>query len=65
MVTYGSLVWAPRIPRDYAPLVRLQRLALLMLGSFLKSTPTSALEVVFNMMPLGLFVRMTAKLAAN
>ena len=57
MVCYGSIVWANRISPTNRFLMRVQRLALLMMGSFLKSTPTAGLEIIFSIPPLHLHVR--------
>ena len=48
MLTYGSLVWAKvtRNPKVKEKLKKLQRLALLVMGHFRKSTPTAGLEVM-------------------
>ena len=57
MITYGSVIWAFRIPSGSSTLKRVQRLALLLMGDFLASTPTAALEVLLNLVPLDIFVR--------
>ena len=64
MILYGSVVWAFRILRPFHPLVRVQRLMLLPLGSFVKSTPTAGLEVIFGPRPLCLLAQTEARMAA-
>ena len=64
MITYGSVVWAHKIPVTYPPLQRIQRLALLSMGQFLKSTPTAGLEVLLNVLPLDLYVKQEARSTA-
>ena len=60
MVTYCSVVWANRIPEGFAPLVLVQRLALLLLGHFLRITPTTGLETLFCVPALDLFAHREA-----
>ena len=64
MVSYGAIVWAHRIGAHCIPLARIQRLALLLMGHFLRSTPTAGLEVLFNLLPIDLFVKREAEAAA-
>ena len=57
MVLYGSIVWAHRIPSNFRPLLRLQRLAMMGLGHFLPSTPTLGLQVIFGYVPLDILAQ--------
>ena len=54
IITYGAIIWAHKIPLNYKPLVRIQRLALLCLGHFPKRIPTAGLEVATHYLPLQL-----------
>ncbi|CAB4040267.1 Retrovirus-related Pol poly from type-1 retrotransposable element R1 [Paramuricea clavata] len=65
MVSYGCLVWAHAVDRTYtkAALTKLNRLALLSLGHFRRSTPTAGLEVMTLTLPLPLFIKQTAAIA--
>ena len=60
MVTYGSLVWAKDIKPIDKKLDRLQRLAMLLISSCYRSTPTRGLESIYGLPPLGLFIRYNA-----
>ena len=64
IILYGAIIWAHKIPKNFKPLIRLQRLALMCLGSFAKSTPTKGLEIIFNYMPLDLLAKQEALKAA-
>ena len=59
---YGSIVWAgtAQKPRIVKKLKQLQRLALVMIAHVRKSTPTAALELIYNIPPLDLFIRESA-----
>ena len=46
-VCHGSAVWVCRLPKVCGPLIRLKRLALMMLGSFPRRVPTEGLETIF------------------
>jgi hypothetical protein len=63
-ITYGSFIWGQicdHLSQKTALAVqRLQRLALLSLGHFRKSTPTAGLEVVCDIKPLELEIKKTA-----
>ena len=61
---YGALVWAHKIKANSKYVLRLQRLAMLCLGSFAPSTPTRGLEVIFNFIPLHLKAKEAAAKAA-
>ena len=65
MITYGSVVWGGRTWPNFPPLVRVQRPALLLLSSFLRSTPTACLEAILYIMPLGTFACTMGKLLAH
>ena len=52
IVLYGAIVWAHRIPGNFRPLIRLQRLAMMGMGHFLPSTPTLGLQVSLGYIPL-------------
>ena len=62
MVLYGSIIWWHRADRDYLKrrLVRLQRLACLMITGCFKSTPTAAIEASINLLPLQMAVQSEA-----
>jgi len=62
---YGSLIWSKAldIPRNRDKCTKLNRLALLPLGHFRRSTPTAGLETIVNVMPLDLFTKREALLA--
>ncbi len=64
-LTYGSLVWAKACDTEWAKteLNRLNRLALMSMGHFRRSTPTAGLEVITYVMPLDLHVKCEAALA--
>ena len=78
-LTYGALVWTTRmLVRDGSPTAqhpyrmkatlrtqfeRVNRLALMQLGHFRRSTPTGGLEVIAHIMPLDLYIIKTALLA--
>ena len=65
MLTYGSLVWAKATERPgvIKQLAKLQRLALLSIANVRFSTPTAALELIYNIAPLHLQVREKARMA--
>ena len=64
ILTYGSIVWAHRATIYIKYLQRAQRLALLCLGAFAKSTPTLGLEIIYGYMPLDLKAQMDAECTA-
>ena len=65
MLTYGSLVWSKATERPYIieELAKLQRLALLSIANVRYSTPTAALELIYNIAPLHLQIREKARMA--
>ena len=64
MVSYSAVIWANSVPKRSKPTARIQRVALMMMGSFLCSTPTASLEVILCVIPLDLFLKQEAHLAA-
>ena len=58
-LVYGSIIWADKAQKENikAKLSSLQRLALLQIAPVRKSTPTAALELLYNIMPLHLYIR--------
>ena len=64
MLTYGSLVWAPAAERYTAELRKLQALAMRSLTHIRRSAPVQGLEVITFLMPLDLFIRGEAAMAA-
>ena len=65
MLTYGSLVWARAVTRPHIKkeLYKLQRLGLLSIANVRKSTPTRALEIIYNITPLHLQIVEKARMA--
>ena len=57
IILYGAVVWAHRIPKNFRPLIRIQRLAMMGMGHFLPSTPTLGLEVTLGFPPLDLLAQ--------
>ena len=64
MVSYGCIIWSHMADKHWEALQRLQRLAMLMMGHFLRSTPTKGLEVILGLPPLHLHLRTVAAMAA-
>ena len=58
-LTYGAIAWASSITSQNTinDLSRLQRLALLQVAPVRKSTPQAALELLYNVMPLHLYIK--------
>ena len=54
MICYGSLIWGHRAPFWIDKLRRINRMAMNTFGCFPRSTPTTALEVMFDIVPLHL-----------
>ena len=51
MLTYGSLVWAQqaqKLEKVQSALRKVQRLAMITMGHFRRSTPTAGLEVIMD-----------------
>ena len=63
MLCYGTMIWGHRAPERIAKLRRINRMAMNTFASFPKSTPTAALEVMLDVMPLHLFCVQEALLA--
>ena len=59
MLTYGSIVWAKATETQSIQnkLNKLQRLGLLSIANVRRSTPTAALELIYNVAPLHLQIR--------
>ncbi len=64
-LTYGSLVWGKACETEQIKreLNKLNRLALLSMGHFRRSSPTAGLEVITNVMPLHLWIKCEAATA--
>ena len=54
VLLYGSIVWSHKVGRTFQPFIRLQRLAMMCMGTFLRSTPTLGLEIILDFTPLDL-----------
>ena len=67
VATYACHVWWPIIDKKvYADaLNKLNRLALLSITGAMKTTPTAALEVLLNVIPLDLHVKQSARITLN
>ena len=59
-LSYASLIWGHRASFSEDKLRKLNRLAINTFGSFPKSTPTRALEIMLDIMPLHLFCEQEA-----
>ena len=55
MLCYGAMVWGHRAPENIAKLRRVNRMAINTFANFPRSTPTAALEVMLDVMPLHIF----------
>ena len=64
IILYGSVVWAHKIPKNFAPLKRIQRLAMLCTGSYPRSTRTYGLEIIRVYIPLDIQAKLEATKAA-
>ena len=64
MLTYASSIWWPRthIGSAVTELNHVQRLACLAITGTVRTTPTSALEVMLDLLPLDLFIKKEAKM---
>jgi len=58
MITYGCLVWGHRVDLKqwHDKLMGLNRLAVLSIAPVRKNTPTAALEIMYDLIPLDLFI---------
>jgi len=59
MLTYGCVVWAKAAERKYvkANLNKLQRLGLTSIANVRRSTPTAALEIIYDIPPIHLQIK--------
>ena len=64
IVLYGALIWAHRVSRRFKPFIRLQRLAMMCMGAFSRSTPTFGLEITLDIPPLDIKAQQEAAKAA-
>ena len=55
MLCYGAMIWGHRAPELAEKLRRINRMAINTFAHFPKSTPTTALEVALDVMPIHLF----------
>ena len=55
MLCYGAMIWGHRAPELIAKFRRINRMAINTFANFPKSTPTVALEVMLDIMPLHIF----------
>ena len=55
MLCYGAMIWGHRAPELIEKFRRINRMAMNTFANFPKSTPTAALEVMLDIMPLHLF----------
>ena len=64
MLTYASAIWWPRtfVGSAVAELNHVQRLACLAITGTVRTAPTSALEVMLDLLPLDIYIRKEAKL---
>ena len=66
MLTYGALVWAQqaqKLEKVQIALRKVQRLAMITMGHFRRSTPTAGLEVILDLTPLNLHIKQEALMA--
>ena len=64
MLTYGSFIWYKETEKTSfrIKLNKIQRLACLLTTGAIRTTPTAALEVLLNLPPLHIFMKMEAKI---
>ena len=64
-ILYGALVWWPKVIQKTTKtqLGRIQRMAYLAITGAIKSTPTAALEVLLNLIPLNLLIMAEVRMA--
>ena len=55
MICYGAMIWGHRAPELISKFRRINRMAINTFANFPKSTPTIALEVMLDILPLHLF----------
>ena len=63
MLCYGAMIWGHQAPKLAGKLSRINRMAMNTFANFPKSTPTSALEVILNVMPIHIFCQQEAMAA--
>ena len=61
-LSYGVITWWPRVQLDVSRkrLSKVQRLACLSITGALRTTPTASLEVILDLCPLHIFLKMEA-----
>lgn len=66
MITYGCLVWWPKLEQRQATtkLSKVQRLACLCITGAMRSSPTAAMETMLNLPPLDIFIKGEARMGA-
>ena len=57
---YGAMIWGHRAPELMEKLRRINRMAMNTFANFPKSTPTAALEIMLDIMPVHLFCQQEA-----
>ncbi|QQP50806.1 Uncharacterized protein FKW44_011940, partial [Caligus rogercresseyi] len=62
-ISYGSIVWSRRTQNYLKKLERIQRLGMIRTTFIYRSTPTKGLEVIFDLPPLDLYIKMRARKA--
>ena len=60
MLCYGSMIWGHRAPELIEKFRRINRMAMNTFANYPKSTPTAALEIMLDVMPLHLFCKQEA-----
>ena len=65
MLCYAAMIWGHRAPSSIAKLRRVNRMALNTFANFPRSTPTTSLEVMLDVMPLHLFCMQEALAAKS
>ena len=63
MLTYAAMIWGHRAPFHSNKFKRINRMAMNTVGSFPRSTPTAAMEIIMDVMPLELFCQQEALVA--
>ena len=64
MLTYGSFIWYKEAEKTSfrIKMNKLQRLACVLTTGAMRTTPTAALEIILNLPPLHIFMKMEAKI---
>ena len=60
MLCYGVMIWGHRAPELLAKFRRINRMAINTFANFPKSTPTTALEIMLDVLPLHIFCEQEA-----